>query len=101
MPSDTPPPPAVDYSGRPLHEGDTVAFIATDPICLRQGRIRIIGPRNLCIEDGAYLVLFDGAHAGWARTRPKPLGGETIVNEDVKDVMAYPHVALQAPQDGT
>jgi hypothetical protein len=34
MPTDTPQPQAVDYSGRPLTEGDTVAFIGTDPVCL-------------------------------------------------------------------
>jgi hypothetical protein len=96
--TDTPPPQAVDYSGQTLHEGDTVAFIGTDPVCLRQGRIRVIGPHNLCIEDGVYLVLFDGVHAGWATSRPKPLGGTATVDEDAKQVLAYPHVALQAPR---
>lgn len=98
--TDTPPPQAVDYSGRPLTEGDTVAFISTDPVCLRQGRIRVISQHNLCIEDGAYLVLFDGVHAGWATTRPKPLGGQTTVDEDAKQVLAYPHVVLQTARDG-
>jgi hypothetical protein len=100
MPQETPPPLAVDYSGRPLTQGDTVAFISTDPVCLRQGRIRIIGPHNLCIEDGSYLVLFDAAFAGWASRSPAPLGGTTVPSEDAKQVSAYPHVALQPPQDG-
>lgn len=98
--TDTPPPQAVDYSGRPLAEGDTVAFISTDPVGLREGRIRIIGPHNLCIEDGAYLVLFDGAFTGFATRPPHPLGGTTVPSEDARQVTAYPHVALQAPQDG-
>jgi hypothetical protein len=98
--TDTPPPQAVDYSGRPLTEGATVAFISRDPVCLRQGRIRVIGPCNVCIEDGAYLVLFDGVHAGWGTTRPKPLGGQTTLSEDAQQVLAYPHVALQPTADG-
>ncbi|MFF8910598.1 hypothetical protein [Streptomyces olivaceoviridis] len=98
--TDTPSSLAVDYSGRPLHEGDTVAYINRDPISLRQGRIRVIGEHNLCIEDGAHLVLFDAAFAGWASTRPKPLDGETTISDDAKQVSAYPHVALQAPEDG-
>jgi hypothetical protein len=98
--ADTPPPQAVDYSGRPLTEGDTVAFISTDPVCLRQGRIRIIGPHNLCIEDGSYLILFDAAFAGWASRSPAPLGGTTVPSEEAKQVSAYPHVALQPAQDG-
>lgn len=100
MPTDTPPPQAVDYSGRPLHEGDTVAFISTDPIGLRQGRIRIIGPHNLCIEDGSYLVLFDSAFAGWSTPPPRPLGGTTVPSDEAKQATAYPHVALQATADG-
>lgn len=98
--TNTPPPQAVDYSGRPLTEGDTVAFISTDPVALRQGRIRIIGPHNICISDGAYLVLFDGAFVGWGTKPPRPLGGTAVPSEDAKQVMAYPHVALQAAQDG-
>ncbi|MYW46366.1 hypothetical protein [Streptomyces sp. SID161] len=98
--TDTPPPLAVDYSGRPLHAGDTVAYITRDPIALRQGRIRVIGPNNICVEDGVHLILFDAAFAGWATTRPKPLGGETTISEDAKQVHAYPHVALQAPEGG-
>jgi hypothetical protein len=100
MPTDTPPPQAVDYSGRPLTEGDTVAFISTDPVCLRQGRIRVIGEHNICIEDGAYLVLFDCVHGGWLQRRPSPLGGDVTFNQDVAQVAAYPHVALQATVDG-
>jgi len=98
--TDTPPPQAVDYSGRSLAEGDTVAYISRDPICLRQGRIRVIGPNNICIEDGVHLVLYDGTHAGWATTSPKPLSGTVALSEDAKEVRAYPHVALQAPEDG-
>lgn len=98
--TDTPPPQAVDYSGRPLHEGDTVAYITRDPISLRQGRIRVIGPNNICIEDGAHLVLYDATFAGWATTRPKPLDGTVTRNEDSQQVSAYPHIALQAPEDG-
>ncbi|MFJ8657496.1 hypothetical protein ACIRNU_34800 [Streptomyces rochei] len=92
-------PLAVDYSGRPLTEGDTVAFIGTDPVCLRQGRIRVIGPNDLCIESGAQLVVFTGTHAGWAERAARPLGGKTVPNEDLAHVRAYPHVALQAPED--
>ena len=98
--TDTPPPPAVDYSGRPLHVGDTVAYISRDPISLRQGRIRVISEHNLCIEDGAHLVLFNAAFAGWATERPRPLDGTVTVNEDAKEVRAYPHVALQPTEDG-
>jgi len=98
--TDTPPPQAIDYSGRPLTEGDAVAFISTDPVCLRQGRIRVIGPHNICIEDGAYLVLFDGAFAGWGTPPPQPLGGTTVPSETAKQVAAYPHVALQSAADG-
>jgi hypothetical protein len=100
MPNDTPPPQAVDYSGQPLNEGDTVAFISTDPICLRQGRIRVIGPGELCIEDGHQLVLFHSVHAGWAENPANPLGGRTVPNEDLVNVRAYPHVVLQATKDG-
>jgi hypothetical protein len=92
-------PLAVDYSGRPLHVGDTVGFIGTDPVCLRQGRIRVIGPNDLCIESGAQLVVFSGTHAGWAEQAARPLGGKTVANEDLAHVRAYPHVALQAPAD--
>ncbi|CQR59248.1 hypothetical protein [Streptomyces leeuwenhoekii] len=98
--SDTPQPQAVDYSGRPLTEGDTVAFISHDPICLRQGRIRIIGANDLCIESGAQLVVFPSVHAGWAETPARPLGGKSVPNEDVAHVRAYPHVALQPTEDG-
>jgi hypothetical protein len=98
--TETPPPQAVDYSGRPLSEGDTVAFIGTDPVCLRQGRIRVISPTNLCIEAGAQLVLFESVHAGWAETPANPLGGRTVPNQDLVNVRAYPHVALQAATEG-
>lgn len=97
-PSPETPPLAVDYSGRPLTEGDTVAFIGTDPVCLRQGHIRVIGPNDLCIESGAQLVVFTGTHAGWAEPAARPLGGKTVPNEDLAHVRAYPHVALQAPE---
>ncbi|MEU5742021.1 hypothetical protein ABZ784_29020 [Streptomyces tendae] len=97
-PSPEPQPLAVDYSGRPLHVGDTVAYIGTDPVCLRQGHIRVIGPNDLCIESGAQLVLFTGTHAGWAEQAARPLGGKTVRNEDLAHVRAYPHVALQAPE---
>jgi hypothetical protein len=99
--NDTPRPQAVDYSGQPLAEGDTVAFIGTDPVCLRQGRIRVIGPNDLCIESGAQLVLFPSTHAGWAETPARPLGGKAVPNEDVVHVRAYPHVALQSSASGT
>ncbi|MGW0014743.1 hypothetical protein ACWDVX_33955 [Streptomyces tendae] len=97
-PSPETPPLAVDYSGRPLTEGDTVGFIGTDPVCLRQGRIRVIGPNDLCIESGAQLVVFTGTHAGWAEPAARPLGGKTVPNEDLAHVRAYPHVALQAAE---
>lgn len=98
--NDTPRPLAVDYSGRPLTEGATVAFIGTDPVCLRQGRVRVIGATDLCIESGAQLVLFSSVHAGWAETPARPLGGKSVPNEDVAHVRAYPHVALQPTEDG-
>lgn len=98
--TDTPPPLAVDYSGRPLHEGDTVAYISHDPICLRQGRVRVIGANDLCIESGAQLVLFPSTHAGWAANPAKPVGGKSIPNEDLAHVRAYPYVAFQDPEDG-
>ncbi|MBZ6211685.1 hypothetical protein KVH31_34885 [Streptomyces olivaceus] len=98
--TDTPQSLAVDYSGRPLTEGATVAYIGTDPVCLRQGRIRVIGPNDLCIESGAQLVVFTGTHAGWAETAARPLGGKTVPNEDLAHVRAYPHVALQAAENG-
>lgn len=93
-------PLAVDYSGRPLTEGDTVAFIGTDPVCLRQGRIRVIGPNDLCIEAGVQLVVFASTHAGWAARPARPLGGKTVPDEEQAHVRAYPHVALQPTEDG-
>lgn len=96
--TETPQPLAVDYSGRSLTEGDTIGFIGTDPVCLRQGRIRVIGPNDLCIESGVQLVVFTGTHAGWAEPAARPLGGKTVPNEDLAHVRAYPHVALQAPE---
>lgn len=54
---------AVDYAGHPLTEGATVAFINNDPITLCQGRIRVIGPRQICIDTGHDLYVFDGTHS--------------------------------------
>lgn len=98
--ADTPPPQAVDYSGRPLHEGDTVAFISTDPIGLREGRIRILGPNDLCIDTGDHLVTFPAA------TRPllgpdfRPLGGTVKPRPVPEGTSQYPQVALQPAPDG-
>lgn len=99
MPSDTPPPVAVDYSGRPLTEGDTVAFIAADPVGLCEGRIRIIGPNDLCIDTGQHLVTFRAARQFVGIPPIRPLNG-TVKPRPIPDgAQQYPHVALQPSKD--
>lgn len=98
----TPPPQAVDYSGRPLTEGDTIAFISVDPLSLCEGRIRIIGPNDLCIDTGQHLVTFGAAHAG-LRLPPlpplRPLDGTAKPRPIPDGAKQYPQVALQPSED--
>lgn len=98
--TDTPPPQAVDYSGRPLAEGDTVAFISTDPVRLCEGRIRIIGPNDLCIDTGDHLVTFPAADRLFGMPPLRPPGGTAKPRQVPDGAARYPHVALQ-PQDGS
>ncbi|MFB7738293.1 hypothetical protein ACFC08_28675 [Streptomyces sp. NPDC056112] len=98
--TDTPQPQAVDYSGRPLTEGDPVAFISHDPIGLAAGRIRIIGPNDLCIDTGHHLVTFRGGPVSRYATSPRPVGGAVAYDEDVSEPLMFPQVALQPTQDG-
>ena len=100
MPNDTPPPQAVDYSGRPLTEGDTVAFVASDPISLCEGRIRIIGPNDLCIDTGEHLVTFRAATRSLLGPAFRPLGGTVKPRPVSEGAQQYPTVALQPPADG-
>lgn len=101
MPTDTPTPQAVDYSGHPLIEGAPVAFITTDPIGLAHGRIRIIGPNDLCIDTGQHLVVFPAVHAGLRIPLPNPLGGAAKTRPIPDGAQQYPQVALQPNQDGS
>jgi len=120
---DPPPVQAVDYAGHPLTEGATVAFINNDPITLCQGRIRVIGPRQICIDTGHDLYVFDGTHsritlAPQSEGIPvydsdgptglylgnKRITGGTVVGTLPDESQApaplrYPHVALQAAKD--
>lgn len=97
--TDTPTPQAVDYSGRPLHEGDTVAFLTYDPIGLCEGRIRIIGPNDLCIDTGHNLVTFPAAQKFAGNFRIRPVGG-TVEPRPIPDgAQQYPQVALQPSED--
>lgn len=98
--ADTPQPQAVDYSGRPLHEGDTVAFISHDPISLNSGRIRAISPCNICIEAGPHLVTFGGRPASLGMPRPRPIGGTVERDKDAEEPFLYSQVALQPAEDG-
>ncbi|MFG2359422.1 hypothetical protein [Streptomyces sp. NPDC048521] len=98
--TDTPPPPAVDYSGRPLHEGDTVAFISVDPIGLNEGRIRIIGPNDLCIDTGQHLVTFPAATRPLLGPAFHPLGGTVKPRPVPEGAQQYPAVALQPSEEG-
>lgn len=97
--TDTPPLLAVDYSGRPLIEGDTVAFIGVDPVRLCEGRIRIIGPNDLCIDTGDHLVTFPAAQAPWIPSI-RPMGGKAVRRPIPDGAQQYPHVALQPTTDG-
>lgn len=98
MPNDMPPPQAVDYSGRPLTEGDTVAFITTDPVGLCEGRIRIIGPNDLCIDTGRHLVTFRAARQFIGVPPIRPLDG-TVKPRPIPDgAQQYPQVALQSTE---
>ncbi|MFE1451957.1 hypothetical protein [Streptomyces olivaceoviridis] len=98
--TDTPPPQAVDYSGRPLTEGDTVAFISVDPIGLREGRIRIIGPNDLCIDTGQHLVTFSAATRSFGLPPLRPLNGEAKPRPLPDGAIQFPQVALQPNEDG-
>ncbi|MFF7476625.1 hypothetical protein [Streptomyces sp. NPDC008092] len=100
MTTDTPPPLAVDYSGRPLTEGDTVAFIHTDPIGLREGTIRIVGPNDVCIDTGDHLVTFPAATHPLLGPAFRPLGGTVKPRPVPEGVQQYPAIALQPPADG-
>lgn len=92
-------PLAVDYSGRPLTEGATVAFLTYDPIGLCEGRIRIIGPNDLCIDTGQHLVTFPAAQKFAGSFRIRPIGG-TVEPRPIPDgAQQYPQVALQLDPD--
>ena len=98
--TDTPPPQAVDYSGRPLTEGDTVAFLTTDPLGLCEGRIRIIGPNDLCIDTGQHLVTFEAVRGFMGIGAVRPLGGRATPRPIPDGAQQYPQVALQPTGDG-
>ncbi|MFJ8727694.1 hypothetical protein [Streptomyces sp. NPDC093269] len=98
--TDMPPPQAVDYSGRPLTEGDTVAFLTVDPVGLCEGRIRIIGPNDLCIDTGQHLVTFSAARGYMGIGVIHPLGGKAEPRPIPDGAQQYPQVALQPPAEG-
>jgi hypothetical protein len=99
--TETPPPQAVDYSGRPLTEGDTVAFVAHDPLSLCEGRIRIIGPNDLCIDTGDHLVTFPALpRSAMGLPLLQPWGGTAKRREVPDGAQRYPHIALQPNQGG-
>lgn len=98
--TDTSPPQAVDYSGRPLTEGDTVAFLTNDPMGLREGRIRIIGPNDLCIDTGDHLVTFPAAARPLLGPALRLLGGTVQPRPVPEGAQQYPAVALQPAVDG-
>jgi hypothetical protein len=101
MPNDTPPPQAVDYSGLPLSEGDPVAFLTVDPVGLAQGRVRIVGPNDLCIDTGDHLVVFPAAQ-GSLFPFPRPLGGSTVKPRPIPEgARQYPQVVLQPERSDT
>lgn len=91
--TDTPQPLAVDYSGHPLHVGDTVAYIGTDPVALYQGRIVVTSPLNICVEAGPHLVTFSGIPESLSTRRPRPLDG-TVSRNTEDETLRYPQVAL-------
>lgn len=99
MPADTPQPQAVDYSGRPLTEGDTVAFISFDPVGLCEGRIRIIGPNDLCIDTGQHLVTFGAAYKVKGLPPLRPLDGTAEPRPIPDGAKQYHQVALQPSDD--
>ncbi|MFD7995462.1 hypothetical protein [Streptomyces mexicanus] len=98
--TDTPPPQAVDYSGRPLTEGDGVAFLSHNPIGLTAGRIRVISPQSICIETGPHLVTFSGRPASLDMPLPRPIAGTVERDKDAQEPFLYSQVALQPNQDG-
>jgi hypothetical protein len=101
-PSPEPQPIAVDYSGRPLTEGATVAFLTHDPLGLCEGRIRIIGPNDLCIDTGQHLVTFPAASSYGLRVPTlNPLGGKATPRPIPDGAQQYPQVALQPTEDGS
>lgn len=97
---DTPAPQAVDCSGRPLTEGDPVAFITTDPISLSCGHVRVIGPNDLCIDTGHNLVVFPALPAEFGLSLGRPLGGKSTPYPIPDGAQQYRHVALQPAWDG-
>ncbi|WP_030188061.1 hypothetical protein [Streptomyces violaceorubidus] len=94
----TPTPLAVDYSGRPLHVGDTVAYIGTDPVALYKGRIVVTAPLNICIEAGPHLITFSGVPESLGTQRPRPLDG-TVSRNERGEKLRYPQVALTDTED--
>jgi hypothetical protein len=96
--TDTPPPQAVDYSGRPLRVGDTVAYIGTDPVRLCEGRIAVVSPRNICVESGPHLITFTGYPAPFNTPAPRPLDGAVTANEK-RQPLGYPQVALTSTEN--
>jgi len=92
--ADTPPPPAVDYSGRRLTEGAIVAFLTDEAGTLREGRIRLIGSNDLCIDTGEHLVTVPAAQRPMLPAL-RPLAGAAKVRPIPSDAKQYPQVALQ------
>ncbi|AKZ60742.1 hypothetical protein SAM23877_p033 (plasmid) [Streptomyces ambofaciens ATCC 23877] len=90
----SPEPQAVDYNGRPLHVGDTVAYIGIDPVRLCEGRVVVTSPRNICIESGPHLITFSGHPASLGTPPPRPLDGTVTRNKQEQEPFQYPQVAL-------
>lgn len=91
-------PLAVDYSGQPLHVGDTVAYIGVDPVRLCEGRVVVTAPRDICIESGPHLITFSGIPASLATPPPRPLDG-TVSREHREGPLRYQQVALTGTED--
>ncbi|MEV8248124.1 hypothetical protein AB0R01_30775 [Streptomyces rochei] len=86
-------PIAVDYSGQPLHVGDTVAYIGVDPVRLCEGCVVVTAPRDICIESGPHLITFSGIPTSLDTPPPRPLDG-TVRREHREGPLRYPQVAL-------